>query len=63
VSEHVEAVVRLLPSAYRLALLWLDWSGARVSSVDSVLVGDYDEPQRRDPTASGYDEDARRSVG
>ena len=46
-SEHVEAVVRLLPSAYRLALLWLDWSGARVSSVDSVLVGDYDEPQRR----------------
>jgi hypothetical protein len=47
VSEHVEAVVRLLPSAYRLALLWLDWSGARVSLVDSVLVGDYDEPQRR----------------
>jgi integrase len=39
--------VRLLPSAYRLALLWLDWSGARVSLVDSVLVGDYDEPQRR----------------
>jgi integrase len=46
-SEHVEAVVRLLPSAYRLALLWLDWSGARVASVDTVLVGDYDEPRRR----------------
>ena len=46
-SEHVEEVARLLPSAYRLPLLWLDWSGARVASVDSVLVGDYDEPQRR----------------
>jgi integrase len=46
-SEHVEAVVRLLPSSYRLALLWLDWSGARVASVDTVLVGDYDEPRRR----------------
>jgi integrase len=46
-AEHVEAVVRLLPSTYRLALLWLDWSGARVGSVDTVLVGDYDEPRRR----------------
>jgi integrase len=27
--------------------LWLDWSGARVGSVDSLLVGDYDEPRRR----------------
>jgi integrase len=46
-SEHVEAVCRLLPSAYRLPLLWLDWSGARVSSIETVKVGDYDEPQRR----------------
>lgn len=46
-AEHVEAVYRLLPSKHRLALLWLDWSGARVSSIDTVLVGDYDEPQRR----------------
>jgi integrase len=46
-SEHVEAVVRLLPSAYRLPMLWLDWSGARVGSVESVKVGDYDEPGRR----------------
>jgi integrase len=28
-------------------LLWLDWSGARVSSVDLTLVGDCDEPRRR----------------
>jgi integrase len=46
-SDHVEAVLRLLPPAYRLPLLWLDWSGARVSSVENVLVGDYDEVARR----------------
>jgi hypothetical protein len=41
-AEHVEAVYRLMPAKHRLALLWLDWSGARVSSVDLTLVGDYD---------------------
>jgi hypothetical protein len=46
-AEHVEAVFRLLPSKHRLPLLWLDWSGARVSSIDLTLVGDYDEPRRR----------------
>ena len=46
-ADHVEAVYRLLPSKHRLALLWLDWSGARVSSIDTTLVGDYDEPRRR----------------
>jgi len=46
-AEHVAAVYRLLPSKHRLALLWLDWSGARVSSIDTILVGDYDEPRRR----------------
>lgn len=46
-SEHVEAVVRLLPTAYRLPLLWLDWSGARLASVETLRVGDYDEPARR----------------
>jgi hypothetical protein len=46
-AEHVEAVYRLLPPKHRLALLWLDWSGARVSSIDTTLVGDYDEPRRR----------------
>jgi hypothetical protein len=30
-AEHVEAVYRLLPSKHRLALLWLDWSGARAA--------------------------------
>jgi DNA-binding transcriptional regulator GbsR (MarR family) len=46
-SEHVEAVYRLLARAYKLPLLWLDWSGARVASVESVLIGDYDEQARR----------------
>jgi len=46
-AEHVEAVYRRLPAAHRLPLLWLDWSGARVGSVDSLLVGDYDEPRQR----------------
>jgi integrase len=46
-AEQVEAVYRLLPSRHRLALLWLDWSGARVSSIDTTAVGDYDEPRRR----------------
>ena len=46
-AEHVEAVFRLMPAKHRLALLWLDWSGARVLSVDLTLVGDYDEPRRR----------------
>jgi integrase len=30
-----------------LPLAWLDWSGARIASVELVRVGDYDEPQRR----------------
>jgi integrase len=43
----VEAVYCLLPRAYRLPLFWLDWSGARVGSIESVKVGDSDEPARR----------------
>ena len=46
-AAHVETVYRLIPSRHRLPLLWLDWSGARVSSIDLTRVGDYDEPRRR----------------
>jgi integrase len=35
------------PAAYRLPLLWLDWSGARLGSVDALTVADYDERDRR----------------
>jgi integrase len=46
-AEHVEAVYQTIPAVHRLPLLWLDWSGARVASVDTTLIGDYDEPRRR----------------
>ena len=35
------------PAKHRLALLWLDWSGARVSSIDKLLVRDYDVLRHR----------------
>jgi hypothetical protein len=46
-ADHLEAVYRLLPPKHRLPFLFLDWSGARVSAIDSTLVGDYDESRRR----------------
>jgi len=46
-ADHVAAVHRLLAPSMRLPLLWLDWSGARVASVDLLRVGDYDERDRR----------------
>jgi integrase len=46
-ADAIEAVYDHLAPAYRLPLLWLDWSGARVSSVEKVLVGDCDQPHRR----------------
>jgi integrase len=46
-ATHVEAVYGLLARPYRLPLLWLDWSGARVASIDTLTVGDYDERARR----------------
>jgi len=46
-AAHVEAVYWLLVPTYRLPLLWLDWSGARVASIDTLRVGDYDERDRR----------------
>jgi integrase len=46
-AAHLEAVYRLLPSKHRLAFLFLEWSGARVSAIDQTLVSDYDEPRRR----------------
>ena len=46
-AAHVEAVNRLLVPAYELPLLWLDWSGARVASIDTLRVSDYDERDSR----------------
>jgi integrase len=46
-AADVERVFARIPAEHRLALVWLDWSGARVSSVDLTLVGDYDEARQR----------------
>ncbi|HUK94129.1 MAG TPA: tyrosine-type recombinase/integrase [Gaiellaceae bacterium] len=46
-AAHVEAVFRRIPERHRLALLFLDWSGARVSAIDHIRVDDYDQARRR----------------
>jgi integrase len=46
-AAQILSFYRLLPSRHRLPLLFLDWSGVRVSAIDLTLVGDYDEPRRR----------------
>jgi integrase len=46
-AAEIEQVFARIPAEHRLALLWLDWSGARVSSVDLTLAGDYDESRKR----------------
>jgi integrase len=46
-ARHVETVYWLIPSKHRLPLLFLDWSGVRVSAIDKLLVGDYDEQRQR----------------
>jgi hypothetical protein len=47
IAEHVVGAFRRLPEKHKLALLFLDWSGARVAAIDHTNVGDYDEPRRR----------------
>lgn len=46
-AEHVEAVYRLLPPAYRLPLLVLDATGMRVGELAALTWGDLDEPRGR----------------
>ena len=46
-ATHIEAVYGLLARPYRLPLVWLEWSGARVASVDNLTLGDYDERLRQ----------------
>jgi integrase len=46
-AADVEKAFRRIPAKHRLALLWLDWSGARVSSIDHTLVSDYDQSRKR----------------
>jgi integrase len=46
-AEHVEAVVRLLPSRYRLPALLLDATGMRIGELEALTWGDVDEPRQR----------------
>jgi integrase len=46
-ADHVEAVVRLLPSRYRLATFVLDATGMRVGELEALTWGDLDEPRAR----------------
>jgi len=46
-AKHVEAVVRLLPTRYRLPALVLDATGMRVGELEALTWGDMDEPRGR----------------
>jgi integrase len=46
-AEHVEAVVRLLPTRYRLPALVLDATGMRIGELEALTWGDIDEPRGR----------------
>jgi integrase len=46
-AEHVEAVVRLLPTGYRLPTLVLDATGMRIGELEALTWGDVDEPRER----------------
>jgi integrase len=46
-AAHVEAVVRLLPSAYRLPALVLDATGMRIGELEALTWADVDEPRQR----------------
>jgi integrase len=45
-ADAVQAVARLLPPAYRLALVALDVTGCRVGELEAARVGDLDERQQ-----------------
>jgi integrase len=46
-AAHVEAVLRLLPNAYRLPTVVLDATGMRVGELEALEWGDVDEPDGR----------------
>jgi integrase len=46
-ADHVEAVVRLLPSRYRLPTLVLDATRMRIGELEALSWGDVDEPRQR----------------
>lgn len=52
-AEHVEAVVRVLPTRYRLPALVLDGTGMRVGELERLALGDVDEVRGRWGVSAG----------
>jgi integrase len=52
-AEHVEAVVRLLPTRYRLPAVVLEQSGMRLGELEALTWGDVDEPRQRWRVSAG----------
>jgi integrase len=58
-AEHVEAVVRILPSRYRLPALVLDATGMRLGEVEALTWGHVDEPRQRWRVSAGTSKTGR----
>jgi integrase len=58
-AEHVEAVVRILPSRYRLPALVLDGTGMRVGELERLTWGDVDEARGRWRVSAGASKTGR----
>ncbi len=61
-AQHVLAVHRLLPAAYKLALVVLESTGMRVGELERLAWGDMDEPRGRWRVAAGKTDAATRWV-
>jgi integrase len=58
-AEHVEAVIRLLPTRYRLPTLVLDATGMRLGELEALTWGDVDEPRQRWRVSAGTSKTGR----
>jgi integrase len=58
-AEHVEAVVTVLPTRYRLPALVLDATGMRLGELEGLTWGDVDEPRQRWRVSAGTSKTGR----
>jgi integrase len=58
-AEHVEAVLRVLPTRYRLPALVLDATGMRLGELEALTWGDVDEPRQRWRVSAGASKTGR----
>ena len=63
IAAHVEAVVCLLPTPYRLPALVLDATGMRIGELEALTRGDVDEPRQRWAHLQRRGEDRAGPVG